>query len=106
MGHEVLVIVPEHKAIPAEDYPFPVQAILFDNGQNGNEAEVAFNFPTFTTHPRSVQTFYDLTDAQMVSYVDVWRAHIGQARRLRLLRPQSAIDGAPGSPVSRLLRPG
>lgn len=79
MGHEVLVIVPEHQAIPAGEYPFPVETIIFDNGLNSDEAQVGFNFPTFTTHPRSVQTFYDLSDAQMADYVDVWRNHIGRA---------------------------
>ena len=56
-GHEVLVIVPEHEEIPTDSYPFPVKVILFDNGQKNNRAEADFNFPCFTTHPRSVQTF-------------------------------------------------
>lgn len=79
MGHEVLVIVPEHEEIPADRYSFPVEVILFDNGQNSTLAEADFNFPCFTTHPRSVQTFYDLTDQQMAHYINLWRQHIGQA---------------------------
>jgi glycosyltransferase involved in cell wall biosynthesis len=79
LGHEVLVIVPDHEASPPGDYPFQVEVILFDNGGNSAVAEVDFNFPCFTTHPRSVQTFYDLTDTQMSTYVDVWRNHIHEA---------------------------
>lgn len=79
MGHEVLVIVPEHEEIPPGLYPFPVEVIIFDNGQNSNMAEADFNFPCFTTHPRSVQTFYDLTDQQLAHYIDLWRQHIGRA---------------------------
>jgi glycosyltransferase involved in cell wall biosynthesis len=55
--------------------------ILFNDGKNepGPPAEAAFNFPCFTTHPRSLQTFYDLTDDQMKDYVNLWQEHIGRA---------------------------
>ncbi len=79
MGHEVLVIVPDHQPVPSGTYPFPIQTVIFDNGQNENAAEVDFNFPCFTTHPRSVTTFYELTDEEMAAYVDLWRKHINQA---------------------------
>ncbi len=75
-GHEVMVIVPEHE--PVEDYPFETRTIIFNNGSNLNP-ELDFNFPCFTTHPRSTTTFYELTDAQMRAYVQAWRAHIHQA---------------------------
>ena len=79
LGHEVLVIVPEHQPIPEGLYPFPVEVILFNNGENESLAEAAFNFPCFTTHPRSVQTFYDLSDDQIETYVELWRQHMVQA---------------------------
>jgi glycosyltransferase involved in cell wall biosynthesis len=79
LGHEVLVIVPEHQAVPKDRYPFPVEVMLFNNGQNEAQAEVPFNFPCFTTHPRSVQTFYELSDAQIKEYIDLWRRHISRA---------------------------
>ena len=79
LGHEVLVIVPDHQAVPTEDYPFPAQTILFSDGENDGQAEVDFNFPCFTTHPRSVTTFYELSDQQMEAYVELWRKHIKQA---------------------------
>ncbi len=79
LGHEVLVIVPDHLPVPPDAYPFPTQTILFSDGENENEAEADFNFPCFTTHPRSVLTFYELADEQMMAYVDLWRKHISQA---------------------------
>ena len=79
LGHEVLVIVPDHHEVPVGTYPFPTQTILFSDGENDTEAEADFNFPCFTTHPRSVTTFYELNDKQMAAYVDLWRKHINQA---------------------------
>lgn len=75
-GHEVLVITPDHQ--PVKDSPFPIRTILFSNGSNA-DAELDFNFPCFTTHPRSNKTFYELTDAEMQAYLDAWRRHISEA---------------------------
>lgn len=79
MGHDVLVITPDHAPVSEGVYPFPVQTIIFDNGENSDQAEVDFNFPCFTTHPKSVTTFYELTDEQMDDYVDLWQRHVNQA---------------------------
>lgn len=79
MGHQVLVIVPDHQPVPTETYPFATETILFSNGENDDVAEVDFNFPCFTTHPRSLTTFYELEDKQIINYLAVWRAHINQA---------------------------
>jgi len=75
-GHEVLVITPDHQ--PVDDSPFPTRTIIFSNENNG-DAEVAFNFPCFTTHPRSKTTFYELTDVQIEAYLNAWRKHIDEA---------------------------
>ena len=75
-GHEVLVITPDHQ--PVQNSPFPIQNILFSDGNN-TVAELDFNFPCFTTHPRSKTTFYDLSDAQLQAYLDAWRQHINGA---------------------------
>ena len=75
-GHEALVIVPEHQ--PVHDYPFETRTIIFSNGQN-ESPELNFNFPTFTTHPRSTTTFYELTDRQLRAYVEAWRRHMRAA---------------------------
>jgi len=79
LGHDVLVIVPDHEPVPPGTYPFPTQTMLFSNGQNDEVAEVPFNFPCFTTHPRSVTTFYELSEQQIKAYVDLWRKHINLA---------------------------
>ena len=79
MGHEVLVITPDHKPTPAGEYPYPVQTMIFSDGENRSQAEVDFNFPCFTTHPKSVTTFSELTDQQMTAYIDLWRKHIHEA---------------------------
>ena len=78
-GHEVLVITPGHAPEDPDEYPFPVDVMIFDNGENSDKAEVDFNFPCFTTHPDSSTTFYELTDEQLADYVDLWRKHINQA---------------------------
>jgi len=75
-GHEVMVIVPDHQ--PVTDSQFPTKTILFSDEKN-NSAEVPFNFPCFTTHPRSAKTFYELTDEEIQQYIDAWRRHIDEA---------------------------
>jgi len=74
-GHEVMVITPDHQ--PVEDSPFPTRTILFNDGNNN--PEVDFNFPCFTTHPRSKTTFYELTEAEIEVYLNAWRRHMSEA---------------------------
>lgn len=74
-GHEVIVIAPDHQ--PPDDELFQTRTILFSNGNNDN-AELDFNFPCFTTHPRSDKTFYELTDAEILAYLNAWRKHINE----------------------------
>lgn len=83
LGHEVRIIVPENQ--PPEAYEaFGVHPVYF-TGPNGIHPDIAacsgmgfdvldFNFPCFTTHPRSVQTFYDMTDEQLEDYEAAFRA--------------------------------
>lgn len=68
--------MPEHG--PVEGYPFPVKSIVFSNGTN-NSPELDFNFPSFTTHPESSTTFYELTDSQLEAYLDAWRRAMREA---------------------------
>lgn len=75
-GHEVLVITPDHA--PTEQGLFPSRNIIFSSGENA-DPELDFNFPCFTTHPRSKTTFYELTDRQINSYLAAWRRHISKA---------------------------
>jgi len=69
MGNDVKVIFPEH-----EDLSFPefeTRVIKFNNGKNSGY-ELDYNFPCFTSHPRSVNTYYELTDDQMKEYIDTF----------------------------------
>jgi glycosyltransferase involved in cell wall biosynthesis len=81
MGHEVLVIIPEHESIPKDRHSFDVDVILFAGETHSGGSELDFNFPCFTTHPRSVQTFYDLDDDQLEAYIAAWRKHLDNAIR-------------------------
>lgn len=74
-GHEVMVIVPEHKVISS--YPFSVRTIIFSNGEN-IETDLDFNFPSFTGHPRSNVTFSMLDSLQIQAYVTAWRQVIDE----------------------------
>ena len=73
-GHDVRIIMPENQ--PPEEYEaFGTHPIYF----NGcNDEALDFNFPCFTTHPRSVQTFYDLTDEQLEQYENAFRAAVDE----------------------------
>jgi glycosyltransferase involved in cell wall biosynthesis len=66
MGHEVAVIFPEHHKTREE--LFKTHEIIFSNGEN-KDADLPFNFPCFTSHPRSNNTFYRLSDNQIKAYV-------------------------------------
>lgn len=68
-GHEVKVIFPEHRELEFEH--FKSKVITFSNGQN-TKFDLPFNFPCFTSHPRSVNTYYELTEAEMKAYIDTF----------------------------------
>lgn len=67
-GHEVCIIMPENKKVSKEEKNIKIHPVYF-NGGNNIEGELPFNFPCFTTHPRSIQTFYDLTEEQLARYI-------------------------------------
>lgn len=75
LGHKVMTITPEHKA-PA-GYPFKTKGIIFKS-DNTAGCEVDFNFPCFSTHPVSNNTYYELTDRQIGTYVDIYQKKIEQ----------------------------
>ncbi|MEA1940320.1 MAG: glycosyltransferase family 4 protein [Candidatus Caldatribacteriota bacterium] len=68
MGHKVKVIFPEHQHIVNKD--FETRAIIF-KGKNNKGYEINFNFPCFTSHPRSNNTFYNLNDRQIRKYIKI-----------------------------------
>jgi len=68
IGHRVKVIFPENRTVPPEI--FEIRPIMFKNNHNKNY-EIDFNFPCFTSHPRSNNTFYELDEKQMGNYIDI-----------------------------------
>lgn len=67
-GHKVKVIFPEHQNITDKD--FETRPIIF-KGENNADYEVNFNFPCFTSHPRSNNTFYKLNSEQIREYIKI-----------------------------------
>ena len=66
MGHKIKVIYPEHTKTEFDG--FESRVILFKHGDNAYDLD--FNFPCFTSHPRSNNTYYELTDEDIEKYVD------------------------------------
>lgn len=77
LGHEVMVILPDN----IEDkQQYKTNTILFRSSENlGMKVDAEFNFPCFTTHPKSSNTFYQLTDEQMKQYIDLMQVAIDEA---------------------------
>jgi glycosyltransferase involved in cell wall biosynthesis len=69
-GHQVCVIDIDNR-IESATYPFLRHTILCDSSRH-KHCDLAFNFPCFTTHPRSNTTFYDLTEEQIAAYVQAF----------------------------------
>ncbi len=67
-GHEVFVIDIDNQ-YDTSDYPFQRRTILCDETKNSNP-DLKFNFPCFTTHPRSTNTYYNISDDKLEQYVN------------------------------------
>ena len=71
-GHEALAIVPDHA--PVTGFDFPVRAILFTPENEPTSADrLPFNFPCFTTHPKSHVQYGDLNTEQREAYITAFR---------------------------------
>lgn len=66
MGHTVKVVFPEIEHVSFE--AFESRVILF-KGPDTVNPELPYNFPCFTSHPRSVKTYYELSDEELEGYV-------------------------------------
>lgn len=66
MGHTVRVVFPEIEEVSFD--AFETRVIMF-KGPNTVKPELDYNFPCFTSHPRSVHTYYELTDDEIEGYV-------------------------------------
>lgn len=72
-GNEVMVIYPEHYVTQYET--FESMPIIFksDTYNKEDEVMVPFDFPCFTSHPRSVNTFYNLSEAEIEIYIKAFK---------------------------------
>jgi len=75
-GHNVMVISVDHS--PVQDKKFKTRTIIFKSGGNCSY-ELDFNFPCFTTHPKSYTTYYELTKDQIQSYIDAFARAMGES---------------------------
>lgn len=66
MGHTVKVVFPEIEPVSFD--AFETRVILFKGPETQNP-EMNYNFPCFTSHPRSNHTYYELTDEELEGYV-------------------------------------
>lgn len=67
MGHDVKVVFPEIEPVSFD--AFETRVILF-KGPDTVDPELDYNFPCFTSHPRSVNTYYELSQEELEAYVD------------------------------------
>lgn len=73
-GHEVCIIMPENEVLAELDVDgIRLHPVCFDSCSTD---ALDFDFPCFTTHPRSIMTFYELDDAQVAAYEGAFRAAI------------------------------
>jgi len=76
-GHEVNVIMPEN-TIHYDEIPGVKMHPVFFRHEETIEGALPFNFPCFTTHPRSVMTFYELDDKQLQMYLSAFEKVINK----------------------------
>lgn len=73
-GHEVQALVVD--CVGAGDEPFAVLRVVCK--PDDPAADLPFEFPCFTSHPLSRNTFYDLSDAELALYREANRRRLDQ----------------------------
>lgn len=76
LGNEVCIIFPENELVEGNE-KIKLHPVYFNGVNNG----IPFNFPCFTTHPRSTKTFYELTSNELNIYKDAFRKAIEEEIR-------------------------
>lgn len=89
-GHQVHIIMPENENIIQNDTNIKLHPVYFQGKEQIDDA-LPFNFPCFTTHPRSNQTFYDLTKKEYESYQKAFKLAIEQ--ELKTFKPDVIHSG-------------
>lgn len=75
-GHEVVVVFPEIEKVSYEG--FRSVPIIFKGNHDQKNYEVDFNFPCFTSHPRSNYTFYDMNEKQIQNYIEIFSDKVNE----------------------------
>ena len=90
LGHEVCIILPENtneyarvdgiRLHPVFFTPGDIVKDIEENDTMGESMDNAlpFNFPCFTTHPRSINNFANLNEAQLKMYCDAFERAIDE----------------------------
>lgn len=84
LGDEVCIILPENISDPAQYEGVRLHPVAFTdpaNPQRAPKGALDFNFPCFTTHPRSSVAFDDLTEKQMEEYLGAFQEAIDEEVR-------------------------
>ena len=80
-GHEISIVMPENTTqysnVPGA-VMYPVY-FAYDSCDEAIKDALPFNFPCFTTHPRSTTSFFDLDDEQVEMYLSAFERTINRA---------------------------
>lgn len=74
LGHKICIIMPENetKNIENEEFKkFKLHPVYFKNEEEIT-GQLDFNFPCFTSHPRSTFNYYDMTDKQLEQFCEAF----------------------------------
>lgn len=74
-GHKVQIIIPENTTKIEQIEGVKVNPVFFKYKEE-IPGQLPFNFPCFTTHPRSIFTFGQLTEEQLNKYENAFKAKI------------------------------
>jgi len=77
-GHDVSIIMPENTTRYSVIPGVKIYPVFFSYDEKIGDA-LPFNFPCFTTHPRSVMTFFGLDEAQLEEYLSAFEKVINKA---------------------------
>ena len=83
LGHEVCIVMPENSSAFPQIAGVKLHPVYFspEDGSAAPDGALPFDFPCFTTHPRSTTTFSDLDAAQFEAYMQAFsRALEDEAR--------------------------
>lgn len=75
-GQDVMVMTPCNEV--QKGYNFDVKTVVF-KGVDESQRDVDFEFPCFTTHPKTNRTFFDLSDEELGIYMLVMERNIKEA---------------------------